>query len=108
MPEIAARIASPPYDVVTRAEACKLAEGNPLSFLHVVRSDIDLPPETDPHDPRVYAKAKQNLELLRREGSFIQESTPSLYLYEMTLEGRVQVGVVGCVHVDDYASNVIR
>jgi len=94
--------------VVTRAEAAKLAEGSPLSFLHVVRSEIDLPPETNPHDARVYAKAKQNLDLLRREGSFVQESAPSLYLYELTLDGRIQTGVVGCVHLDDYASNLIR
>jgi len=105
---IVARVASPPYDVVTRAEAAALAEGNPLSFLHVVRSDIDLPEDTDPHDETVYARAKANLEQLMRQGTLMQEAAPSLYLYELTARRRAQVGVVGCVHVDDYANNVIR
>lgn len=93
---------------MTREEAAALAAGNPLSFLHVVRSDIDLPPETDPHDPAVYAKARENLDLLMREGTLVQEATPTLFLYELSGGRRVQTGVVGCVHVDDYARNVIR
>jgi uncharacterized protein (DUF1015 family) len=105
---IAAGVASPPYDVVTRDEAAALAVGYPLSFLHVVRSDIDLPPATDPHDPAVYAKARENFDLLVREGSFQQEKTPSLYLLQMTSGRRSQVGVVGCLHVDDYARNIVR
>ena len=92
---------------MTRAEAAALAVGNPLSFLHVVRSDIDLPPSTAPHDPRVYAKAKDSFDFLMRE-SFVQEATPSVYLYELTLGGRAQLGVVGCAHVGDYERNVIR
>ncbi len=103
-----ARIAAPPYDVVSRSEAAELAAGNPLSFLHVGRSDIDLPPETDPHDPAVYAKARSNLDHLLNDGAFIQEAQPSLYLYELTMEGRSQLGVVGCVSVDDYAKDVIK
>ena len=93
---------------MTRAQAAALAAGNPLSFLHVTRSDIDLPPDTDPHDPRVYAKAQDNLSLFRSEGSLLPEEKPSLFLYELTLDGRAQVGIAGCVHVDDYASHVIR
>jgi uncharacterized protein (DUF1015 family) len=93
---------------VTRDEAAALAASYPLSFLHVVRSDIDLPPETDPHDPAVYAKAKHNFDLLRREGSFIQEKEPSVYLLQMNSGRRAQVGVVGCLSVDDYARNIIR
>ena len=92
---------------MTRAEAAALAAGNPLSFLHVVRSDIDLPASTDPHDPRVYAKARENLEWLLRE-AFVQEAARSVYLYELTLEGRAQLGVVGCLHVGDYASGIVR
>jgi uncharacterized protein (DUF1015 family) len=94
--------------VVTRSEAVALAAGNPLSFLHVGRSDIDLPPETDPHDPRVYEQARKSLSQFLTDGSFVREAEPSLYLYELTMDGRAQVGVVGCVHVDDYAGNVIR
>ena len=92
---------------MTRAEAAALAAGNPLSFLHVVRSDIDLPESTDPHDPRVYAKARENFERLLRE-AFVQEAARSVYLYELTLEGRAQLGVVGCLHVGDYASGIVR
>jgi uncharacterized protein (DUF1015 family) len=105
---IAAGVASPPYDVVTREQAATLARGNPLSFLHVVRSDIDLPPGIDPHDPAVYAKARDNFQALIREGSFEQENEPSIYLYQMNSGRRSQVGVVGCMHVDDYAKNIVR
>jgi len=105
---IAAGVASPPYDVVTREQAAALARGNPLSFLHVVRSDIDLPPGTDPHAPSVYAKARDNFQALIREGSFEQEKAPALYLYQLNSGRRSQVGVVGCLHVDDYARNLIR
>jgi uncharacterized protein (DUF1015 family) len=93
--------------VVTREEAAALAAGNPLSFLHVVRSDIDLPPATDPHDPAVYDKARRNFESLLRD-YFVQDREPSIYLYELTLEGRSQLGVVGCLHVSDYENGVIR
>lgn len=103
-----ARVASPPYDVVSRSEAAEQAAGNPLSFLHVGRSDIDLPPETDPHDPSVYAKARSNLDHLLQDGVMVQEAEPSLYLYELTMDGRAQLGVVGCVSVDDYAKDVIK
>jgi uncharacterized protein (DUF1015 family) len=108
LPAYVARVASPPYDVVSRSEAAELAAGNPLSFLHVGRSDIDLPPETGPHDPAVYAKARSNLDHLLKDGIFMQEAEPSLYLYELTMDGRSQTGVVGCVSVDDYAKDVIK
>ena len=94
--------------MVSRAEAVELAKGNPLSFLHVGRSDIDLPPDTDPHDPRVYERARSNLNQFLNDGSFLQEAEPSFYLYELTMDGRAQMGIVGCVHVDDYEKNVIR
>ena len=94
--------------MVSRAEAVALAEGNPLSFLHVGRSDIDLPPDTDPHDARVYDRARKNLNQFLTDGSFLREAEPSFYLYELTMDGRAQIGVVGCVHVGDYEQNVIR
>lgn len=93
---------------MTRAEAFRLAEGNPYSFLHVGRSDIDLPPETDPHDPAVYEAARTALDRFRRDGTLVRDAEPSLYVYELTWRDRVQRGVVGCVHIDDYASDVIR
>jgi len=97
-----------PYDVVDRSEAAELARDNPHSFLHVGRSDIDLPPDTDPHDPRVYSGARAALDRFLEQGVLLTEREPSLYLYQQTMNGRSQVGVVGCVHVDDYENNVIR
>ena len=107
-PQIVARVAAPPYDVVDRAEAAQLAKGNPFSFLHVGRSDIDLPDDVDPHDERVYLKAQANLKAFMTDGTLIRDRDPSLYLYELTMGGRSQVGVVGCVHIDDYEQDVIK
>jgi uncharacterized protein (DUF1015 family) len=107
-PETAARLASPPYDVVSRGEAAELARGNPLSFLHVVRSEIDVPDGVDPHDPRVYSTASANLERLVALGALQREARPSVYLYREIMRQRVQVGVVACLHVDDYERNVIK
>lgn len=107
-PAEAAAVASPPYDVVSRAEAAALARDNPLSFLHVCRAEIDLPDETDPHDPRVYARARANLEALLGRGALRREPAPGLFLYREVMEGRAQVGVVGGVRVDDYEAGVIR
>jgi uncharacterized protein (DUF1015 family) len=93
---------------VSRAEAVEIARGNPLSFLHVGRSDIDLPPEMDPHDARIYAKARENLERFVGDGILRREDRPALYLYRQVMGGRAQTGLVGCVHVDDYERNIIR
>lgn len=100
-------MASPPYDVVNRGEAAALAQGNRLSFLHVGRSDIDLPAELDPHDSQVYLKARENLQAFIAQGTLVQESAPAMYVYELTMNGRSQAGVVGCVHVDDYENDII-
>jgi len=107
-PELASQVAAVPYDVVDRDEAAELARGNPHSFLHVGRSDIDLPKGADPHDPQVYAGARAALERFMAEGTLIRDREPSLYLYRQIMEGRTQLGVVGCVHVDDYENDVIR
>ncbi len=107
-PDLAPRIASPPYDVVTREEAARLAAGNPLSFLHVCRSEIDLPAGTDPHDATVFARARENLDRLVADGALLREPSASLYLYRQVMDGRAQVGLVGCVHVDEYERDVIR
>jgi uncharacterized protein (DUF1015 family) len=107
-PELAERVAAVPYDVVNRAEAAALAEGNPYSFLHIGRSDIDLPADVDPHDARIYAQARTALDRFQAEGTLIREQTPSLYLYRQVMDGRAQTGVVGCVHIDDYEHDIIR
>ncbi|MEP6574619.1 MAG: DUF1015 family protein [Gemmatimonadota bacterium] len=107
-PALAARVSSVPYDVVNRAEAAELAEGNPVSFLHVGRSDIDLPPDLDPHDDQVYAKARESLDRFVAEGVLRRESHSSIYLYRQIMKGRAQVGIVACVHIDDYERDIIR
>jgi uncharacterized protein (DUF1015 family) len=107
-PDLAERVAAVPYDVVNRAEAMALAAGNPYSFLHVGRSDIDLPEDMDPYNPRVYSKAREALDRFQSDGTLIREGIPSLYLYRQEMDGRAQTGVVGCVHIDDYEQNLIR
>jgi len=107
-PDLAAQVAAVPYDVVNRAEAAELARGNPHSFLHVGRSDIDLPAEVDPYDPRIYRRAREALDELLAGGTLLQDSKPGLFLYRQVMDGRTQTGVVGCVHVDDYERDLIR
>ena len=111
-PELAQKIASVPYDVCNREEARHLAEGNPLSFLHVVRSEIDLPDETDPYADVVYETARKNFHRLLDEGNLSQDPTPCIYLYRQTMErlGRTftQTGVVACCHIEDYNNNLIK
>jgi uncharacterized protein (DUF1015 family) len=107
-PELAAQVAAVPYDVVNRAEAEALARGNPRSFLHVGRSDIDLPADIDPYDVRVYAQARTALEEFLADGTLRRDASPALYLYRQEMDGRAQTGIVGCVHIDDYERDVIR
>ncbi|MBC2593397.1 DUF1015 domain-containing protein [Ruficoccus amylovorans] len=107
-PESAPKIASLPYDVVNTAEARALAEGNPLSFLHVVRAEIDLPDGTDPYSPDVYAQAKAALTRLEAEGGLVRESEPCLYLYRQQMGEHVQTGVVGVFHIEDYENDLIK
>jgi uncharacterized protein (DUF1015 family) len=107
-PALAPAVASVPYDVVNRAEAVELATGKPESFLHVCRADIDLPEDMDPHDPRIYSRSREALDQLIDQGVLVRDGAPSLYLYRLIRDGRAQVGVVGCVHIDDYEEDVIR
>src|SRR5918993_852976 len=107
-PDLAAQVAAVPYDVVNRAEAAELARDNPHSFLHVGRSDIDLPESVDPHDPRIYRQARQALDQLLASGTLVQDPRPGLFLYRQVMNGHPQTGVVGCVHVADYERDVIR
>jgi uncharacterized protein (DUF1015 family) len=108
VPELAARVVSPPYDVVSRSEAAALAADEPMSFLHVVRSDIDLPEDVDPHDPRVYDRARRNLDGLAADGVLVRDIDPALFVYREVMGARAQIGVVGCVSVADYERDVVR
>ena len=111
-PEVADKVACVPYDVVNTEEARALAAGNPLCFLHVSRAEIDLPADVDPHDDRVYSGAKQAFQRLIEGKTLLRESEPALYAYRQQAElmGRrvSQIGVVGCCHIDDYNSGLIK
>src|SRR5262245_12889863 len=106
-PERAGQVAAVPYDVVSTAEARALAAGNPLSFLHVSRPEIDLPHGTDPYSDAVYARAQENFARLRREAPLSSEAAPSLYVYRLRMDGREQNGVAGCASIDEYDSGVV-
>jgi uncharacterized protein (DUF1015 family) len=106
--DLADRVAAVPYDVVNRSEAAELARGNPYSFLHIGRSDIDLPEDMDPHDPRIYSQAREALERFLAEGTLRKDRSPAIYVYQQVMDGRTQTGVVGCVHIDDYEHDIIR
>lgn len=107
-PDKVAKIASVPYDVVNTVEARALAEGNPLSFLHVLRAEIDLPDGTDPYSDAVYARSVENFKRLQAEGALIRESAPSVYLYRQTMGGHAQIGIALTCHIDDYENDIIR
>ena len=104
----AKEVASVPYDVVNTEEARALAAGNPLSFLHVSRPEIDLPDGTDIYSDDVYQKAAENFQRLIKECPLEEESAPSVYLYRLIMGEHEQIGIVACCSVDDYDQDIIR
>src|SRR3954471_20530314 len=106
--ESAAAVSSVPYDVVNTDEARRLAAGNRLSFLHVTRSEIDLPDNTDPYSPQVYARAKANFAALRAQAPLVDESDPSLYFYRLRMGGHEQTGLAAGFSLDEYDRNLIK
>ena len=108
LPDNVATVASRPYDVLNSAEARVEAEGNPLSFLHIVKPEIDLPPDADPYGDEVYAKGRDNFGRLLEFGQVKRDEEPSYYLYRLTMDGRSQTGVVGCCLVDEYFDGRIK
>jgi uncharacterized protein (DUF1015 family) len=107
-PAQAAAVSSVPYDVVSTDEARQLAAGNPLSFLHVTRSEIDLPAGADPYAPTVYERARANFAALRTRAPLVFEDTPALYLYRLRMGAHEQTGVTGCFSIDEYDSDIIK
>ena len=107
-PASAARVAAVPYDVVSAQEAHALAAGNPLSFLHVSRAEIDLPAQTDPYSDAVYRKAVENFESLKCQAPMVVEDSPSLYVYRLKMGNHVQTGVAGTFSIDEYEKGVIK
>jgi uncharacterized protein (DUF1015 family) len=106
-PKNVEKIACVPYDVISVKEARTLAEGNPKSFLHVVRPEIDLPQGTDPHDDIVYDKGAENLHTFLDNGTLQQENEPQIYVYQLIRNGQPQTGIFACVSVQDYDDEVI-
>jgi len=107
-PADAARVTSPPYDTLSTAEARKLAKDNPVNFLHVSRSEIDLPDGTDPYSAIVYERAKAYFEKLQEEDHLLFDDESAIYIYEQQWQGHAQRGFVTLCHVDDYERNVIK
>ena len=105
--ELASRIASPPYDVVNSNEARILVKIEPYSFLHVVKSEVDLPPEMDLYDPAVYKKAAENLQEFRKT-KLIQDKEPVMYIYRQIMNGRSQTGLIAVQHIDDYLEGKVK
>lgn len=103
-----AEVAAVPYDVVNTDEARALAAGNPSSFLHVSRPEIDLPAGTDVYADEVYERARENFEAMRREGTLVEEDAPALYVYRLRMGGHTQTGVAAAFSVDEYDSDLIR
>jgi uncharacterized protein (DUF1015 family) len=107
-PELAARICELPYDVMSSDEAREIAAGNPLSFLHVSKPEIDLPPSTDVYAPEVYAKGRENFQKLIRDGALKQDSQPCFYLYRQIMGKHSQVGLVAAASCEEYLRGVIK
>jgi uncharacterized protein (DUF1015 family) len=106
--EAAARVAAVPYDVVSTDEARALVAGNPLSFLRVTRSEVDLRPDVGPYDAAVYAQALRNFESLKREAPLLLEDEPSLYVYRLRQGTHEQTGLAGCFSLDEYDRDLIK
>lgn len=107
-PELAARVAAVPYDVVDTTEARRLAAGNPFSFLHVSRPEVDFASDCDPYAPEVYSAAAENFRRLQAMGALVREERECLYVYRLRVETHEQSGVVACCRTDDYVRGVIR
>ena len=107
-PDVAGEVAAKPYDVLNSDEARSEVRGHPLSFLHVGKPEVDLDPAIDLHDQRIYAKGRENLQTLIRDGALVEDPVPSLYVYAQTMNGRTQYGLVGCASVEEYGNDTIR
>ena len=107
-PALADKVAALPYDVMSSDEARQMVVGNPYSFLHIDKAEIDLPLGTDLYAPVVYETARNTLNRMIDEGTFIEEAKPCYYVYRQIMDGRAQTGIVGCASIDDYMNNIIK
>lgn len=107
-PKLVQDVACLPYDVLSSSEARELAAGNPYSFLHIDKAEVDLPETVDVHSSEVYEKAAENLETFLEEEWLVKDEQAEFYLYELTMNGRSQTGIVGTTAIDDYSSGKIK
>lgn len=105
---LAKDLACLPYDVMNTDEAREMAEGRECSLLHITRSEIDLPVETDSHSSEVYNKSAENFSIWQKKGWLVKDNSPHFYIYAQTMNGRTQYGIVGCASVDDYLNGIIK
>lgn len=105
---LAAQVAALPYDVYSREEAAEAVKGHALSFLNIDRPETQFDPDMDMYDERVYQKAREMLDEEQKNGTFIQDEKNCYYLYELTMNGRSQTGIVACVSIDDYLNQVVK
>lgn len=106
--ELVKRVACRPYDVLNEKEARIEANGDKISFYHVIKPEIDSPDGYNVYSPEIYEKGRDNFAAMRAEGVFKQDETDCLYIYSQTMNGRTQYGIVGCASVDDYLNDVIK
>ena len=107
-PELVQKVASPPYDVLNSQEARELAKDNPMSFLHVVKAEIDFGPDIDTHSGQVYKKGAENLQKFLRDGILIQDASPCFYIYQITMGSHTQLGLMLGASVDEYEKGFIK
>ena len=106
--EKAAEIAAPPYDVLNSDEAREMVKGNPLSFLHIGKPEVDLDPSISLYDQQVYNKGKENLHKLIDQGFLVEDKEAGFYVYAQTMNGRTQYGLVGVASIHDYWNDIIK
>src|ERR1041385_4484181 len=106
--ELVQQVASRPYDVLNEQEARAEAKGNPYSFYHIIKPEINFPQGFNVYDTAVYKKGKENFDILFKEGVLFQDEKDYLYIYAQTMNGKTQYGIVGCATVDDYFNDVIK
>jgi uncharacterized protein (DUF1015 family) len=107
-PQLAAKICELPYDVMSSDEARQIAAGNPLSFLHVSKPEIDLAPNIDVHDPQVYAKGRENFDRLISQGALRRDDKPAFYFYRQIMCAHTQTGLVAAASCEDYLHGIVK
>lgn len=106
--KIADKLSCLPYDVMNSKEASQMAEGNPCSFLHITRAEIDLDENIDPHSKAVYDKSVENFKKFQDEKFLVKDSKPKFYIYAQTMDGRTQYGIAGAAFCEDYQNGIIK